>query len=83
MGGYIKYFENRGKNMPFLIRDNEVWEKYEKNWDKIKVGIKFYNEPIYEKKYLKGKVREFDDVIKTFWEMMCQKKICIILSLLA
>ena len=53
MGGYIKYFENRGKNMPFFIRDNEVWEKYEKNWDKNKVGIKFYNEPIYEKKILK------------------------------
>ena len=41
--------------MPFLIRDNEVWGKYEKNWDKIKnkLGIKFYNEPIYEKKILK------------------------------
>ena len=25
MSGYIKYFENGGKNMSFLINDNEVW----------------------------------------------------------
>ena len=31
ISGYIKYFENGGKNMPFFIKDYEVWEKYEKN----------------------------------------------------
>ena len=25
MNGYIKYFENRGKNMSFLIKDEEVF----------------------------------------------------------
>ena len=30
-----------------------------------KLGIKFHSEPIYEQKYLKAKVREFDGVIKT------------------
>ena len=29
MSGYIKYFENGGKNMSSLIKDDEVWEKYE------------------------------------------------------
>ena len=29
MSGYIKYFEYRGENMSFLIKDDEVWEKYE------------------------------------------------------
>ena len=29
MSGYIKYFENGGKNMSFLIKDNAVREKYE------------------------------------------------------
>ena len=29
MSGYIKYFENGRKNMSFLIKDDEVWEKYE------------------------------------------------------
>ena len=44
-----------------------MWEKYEKNWDVIKnkLNIKFHSEPIYEQKYLKAKVREFDGVIKT------------------
>ena len=41
--------------------------KYNNIWDAIKnnLGIKFHSEPIYEQKYLKAKVREFDGVIKT------------------
>ena len=27
MSGYIKYFENGGKNMSFFIKDDEVWER--------------------------------------------------------
>ena len=66
MSGYIKYFENGGKNMSFLIKDDEVWEKYEQIWDVIKnkLKIKFHSEPVYEYKYLKTKVREYDGVIK-------------------
>ena len=67
MNGYIKYFENGGKNMSFLIKNSEVWEKYKEIWEAIKnkLGIKFHSEPIYENKYLKTKVREFDGSIKT------------------
>ena len=59
MDGYIKYFENSSKNMSFLIKDDEVWDKYDKIWDVIKnkLNIKFYSEPVYEYKYLKAKVR--------------------------
>ena len=51
----------------FLIKDDEVWEKYEQIWDLIKnkLGIKFHSESIYEQNYLKAKVKEFDGVIKT------------------
>ena len=67
MSGYIKYFENGGKNMSFLIKDDEVWEKYEQIWGviKYKLGIKFHREPVYEQHYLKAKLRDFDGVIKT------------------
>ena len=67
MSGYIKYFENGGKNMSFLIKDDEVWEKYENIWDVIKnkLSIKFHSKTICQQKYLKVKVREFDGVIKT------------------
>ena len=36
-------------------------------WDVIKdkLDIKFRGEPVYEYKYLKAKVREFDEMIKT------------------
>ena len=53
--------------MAFLIKEDEVWEKYEQIQDVIKnkIGIKFHSESIYEQKYLKAKVREFDGAIKT------------------
>ena len=53
--------------MSFLIKDDEVWDKYDKIWDVIKdkLGIKIHSEPVYKYKYLKAKVREFDGVIKT------------------
>ena len=53
--------------MSFFIKDNEVWEKYVEIWDVIekKLSIKFHSKPIYDQKYLKAKVREFDGVIKT------------------
>ena len=63
-----------------------MWDKYDKIWDVIKnkLNIKFHSKPIYEYKYLKAKVREFNGVIKTnFVIMVCQKKIYIILALLA
>ena len=44
-----------------------MMDKYGNIWDiiKDKLGIKFHSEPVYEYKYLKAKVREFDGVIKT------------------
>ena len=53
--------------MSFLIENNEVWQKYEDIWNVIKnkLNIKFYSQPIYENKYLKVKVREFDGSIQT------------------
>ena len=42
-------------------------EKYEGIWDVIKnkLNIKFHSQPIYENKYLKANVREFNGNIKT------------------
>ena len=56
MSGYIKYFENSGKNMSFLIKDDEVWEKFENIWDVIKnkLSIKFNSWLVYDKTYLKA-----------------------------
>ena len=67
MSGYIKYFENGGKSMSFVIKDNDVLEEYNEIWDKIKnkLNIEFHSMSVYDEKYIKAKVSEFNDVIKT------------------
>ena len=56
MTGYMKYFENRGKNISFVIKDDDVLEKYNAIWNKIKetLSIKFHNMPVYDEKYIKA-----------------------------
>ena len=53
--------------MSCLIKDDEVWEKYNKIWDVIKnkLSIKFHSKPIYDQKSLKAKAKEFDGQIET------------------
>ena len=50
MSGYIKYFENGGKNMSFMVKDDDVLDKYNKIWDKNKnkLNIKFHSIPVYD-----------------------------------
>ena len=50
MSGYIKYFENGGKNMSFMIKDDNILDKYIEVWDKIKekLNIKFHRKPVYD-----------------------------------
>ena len=53
--------------MSFVIKDDDVLDKYNEIWDKIKetLSIKFHSMPVYDEKYIKAKVREFNGVIKT------------------
>ena len=37
MSGYMKYFENGGENMFFMIEDDSALVKYNEIWDKIKM----------------------------------------------
>ena len=67
MSGYIKHFENGGKNISFFVRNDNVLDKYNEIWGKIKekLNIKFHSMPVYDETYIKVKVREFDGKIKT------------------
>ena len=67
MSGYIKYFENGGKNMSFMIKNDDVLDKYNEIWIKVKnkLNIKFFSMSFYNEKYIKAKVREFNGVIIT------------------
>ena len=53
--------------MSFIIKDDDVLDKYNEIWDKIKetLSIKFHSKPVYDERYIKAKVREFSGVIKT------------------
>ena len=65
MSGYIKYFENGGKTMFFVIKNDDVLDKYNKTWDKIKenLKIKFHSMLIYDEKYIKTKLRELKQTL--------------------
>ena len=36
MSGYIKYFESGAQNMSFMVKDDDVLDKYNDIWEKIK-----------------------------------------------
>ena len=48
MSGYIKYFDNGGKNMSFKIEDESLYLKYTEIWSKFKKSLntKFHSQPM-------------------------------------
>ena len=52
MSGYIKYFDNGGKNMSLMNKNDSVLVKYNEIWNKIKkkLNIKFHSMPVYDQK---------------------------------
>ena len=71
MSGWIKYFENGGKNMSFKIDEDWIYLKYSGIWNKVKEllgGIKLGCDVIYDDQYIKTKVKTFSEVIKTMFD---------------
>ena len=71
MSGNIKYFDNGGKNISLMIEDDSVLVKYNdisNIWTKKLLSLKFHGMPVHDEKYVKAKVKEFNDVDNTnFW----------------
>ena len=61
MKGYIKYFDNGGKNMSFVTDDKKVYEKYDEIWNVVKglLKLKFTASPIRDDKYILAKLKIF------------------------
>ena len=55
--------------MSFNIEDDSVLVKYNEIWKKIKntLSIKFHGKPVYDKKYIKTKVKTFNEVLNTIF----------------
>ena len=64
MSGYIKYFDDGGKNMSFFMDDKEVYEKYNEIWDVVKkvLKLKFTVSPIRDDKYIITKLKIFKKI---------------------
>ena len=48
MNGYIKYFDNGGKNMTFVTDNEKVYDKYNEIWEVIRklLKVKFTVNPV-------------------------------------
>ena len=67
MNGYIKYFDDGGKNMSFVTDDEEVYEKYNEIWKVVRklLKLKFTVGPIRDDKYLIAKLKIFNGTNRT------------------
>ena len=67
MNGYIKYFDDGGKNMSFFTDDEEVYEKYNEIWEAVRklLKLKFTVGPVRDDKYLIAKLKIFNGTNRT------------------
>ena len=66
MSGYIKYFDDGGKNMSFVTDEEEVYKKYNEIWEVIRklLKLKF---TVRDNKYIIAKLKIFKNLnITTF-----------------
>ena len=68
MNGYIKYFNDGGKNMSFVTDDGKVYEKYNEIWEVIRnfLKIDFTVNLVRDNIYLVAKLKIFNKINKTF-----------------
>ena len=67
MDGYIKYFDDGGKNMTFVTDDEKIYEKYNKIWEVVRnlLKIDFTVSPVRDDIYLVAKLKIFNKINRT------------------
>ena len=67
MDGYIKYFDDGGKNMSFVTDDEKIYKKYNEIWEVIRnlLKIDFTVNPVRDDIYLVAKLKIFDRMNRT------------------
>ena len=67
MHGYIKYFDDGGKNMTFVTDNEKVYNKYNEIWEVIRklLKVKFGANPVRDDKYLIAKLKIFNKINRT------------------
>ena len=72
---YVKSYEGQTEWMYFLIEDDDLLEKYNTIWDKVSAHIKkeFDTEPVYDKNYLKTKIKSHGEEVTDFYDKKIPK----------
>ena len=67
---YRESYDKQRKWMYFLIENDELLEKYNTVWDKVSADIKkeFDSEPVYNKHFLKTKIKSYGDEVTDFYD---------------
>ena len=67
MNGYIKYFDDAGKNMSFVTDDEEIYKKYNEIWEVVRklLKLKFTVCPVRDDKYIIAKLKIFNKINRT------------------
>ena len=67
MDGYIKYFDDGGKNMSFVTDDEKIYKKYNKMWEVIRnfLKIDLTVNPVRDDIYLVAKLKIFNGINRT------------------
>ena len=67
MNAYAKYFHKNNEYMNLLVNDKKILKKYSEISNKIKSLIKkeFDSEPVYNYKYIKTKIKIYNDRVYT------------------
>ena len=65
--GYIKYFDDGGKNMSFVTDDEKIYDKCNEIWEVFRklLKVNFTVGPVRDDKYLTAKLKIFDKVNET------------------
>ena len=67
MDGYIKYFDDGGKNMSFVTDDEKIYKKYNEIWEVVRnlLKIDFTVNPVRDDIYLVAKLKIFSKINRT------------------
>ena len=67
MNGYIKHFDDGGKNMSFVTDDEKIYEKDKEIWEVVRnlLKIDFTVDPVPDDIYLVAKLKIFNKLNRT------------------
>ena len=72
---YVKRYDGQTKWMYLFIEDDDLLKKYDTIWNKVSADIKkeFDSEPIYNKEFLKTKIKSPGDEVTDFYDKKIPK----------